>query len=356
MRRRTPRRALKPSMFHGVPDIDQQSSDPAVSASSPLVPAQHLGVPYERSAEWFRRFGELADQIVADLAPASVLDVGCTHGLLVEALLDRGVEAHGIDPSQPSIAKVGGVAKERCSVASATAAIEGSFDLVVALEMLESLDQSEGAVALANLAAVTDRILLAPAPFDTTEVSLLAAQPPMYWAQVLAELGFYRDLSHDASGSNRWTALYVRSDATTAALVGDYERSEWQARHEAAELGRQLALVQSEGTHAHELVLQERLATMAARAVAAEQAVRLARDAAAAAEAELGVQSARARDLENRLVASEAHISAWSDLSIADERQAGLEAIQQLEEVHASMTWRVMWALLAPYRALRGRS
>ena len=55
------------------------------------------GRPYERSPEWLEFFGRIADRIVADIGPRTVMDVGCAMGFLVEALRDRGVEAFGID-------------------------------------------------------------------------------------------------------------------------------------------------------------------------------------------------------------------------------------------------------------------
>ena len=51
-------------------------------------------------------FGTIADQVVAEIKPRRVLDVGCAKGFLVEALRDRGVEAFGIDVSEYAIGEV----------------------------------------------------------------------------------------------------------------------------------------------------------------------------------------------------------------------------------------------------------
>ena len=68
--------------------------------------AHGCGTPYRRDAEWLRFFGSVADRIVADIGPASALDVGCAMGFLVEALRRRGVDAFGIDVSEYAIAHV----------------------------------------------------------------------------------------------------------------------------------------------------------------------------------------------------------------------------------------------------------
>src|SRR6476661_8245522 len=64
------------------------------------------GVPYERNDHWLDFFGKIADAIIRDLRPSSVLDAGCAMGFLVEALRARGVEAWGIDISEYAISKV----------------------------------------------------------------------------------------------------------------------------------------------------------------------------------------------------------------------------------------------------------
>jgi 2-polyprenyl-3-methyl-5-hydroxy-6-metoxy-1,4-benzoquinol methylase len=57
------------------------------------------GVPYERNEHWLTFFGKIADAIVREINPGSVLDAGCAMGFLVEALRQRGVEAYGVDIS-----------------------------------------------------------------------------------------------------------------------------------------------------------------------------------------------------------------------------------------------------------------
>ena len=64
------------------------------------------GVPYERSTHWLNFFRGVADRIVDTLAPRRVLDAGCAWGMLVEALRDRGTDAHGVDISEFAISGV----------------------------------------------------------------------------------------------------------------------------------------------------------------------------------------------------------------------------------------------------------
>ena len=63
-------------------------------------------IPYEVPDHWVRFFGEVADHIIEDLKPQTVLDAGCAMGYLVAALRDRGVEAYGVGISGYAISMV----------------------------------------------------------------------------------------------------------------------------------------------------------------------------------------------------------------------------------------------------------
>ena len=64
-------------------------------------------ISYDRSnSYWLCFFGNIADKIIKDIKPKTVLDVGCEKGFLVESFRDRGVEAFGIDISEYAISEV----------------------------------------------------------------------------------------------------------------------------------------------------------------------------------------------------------------------------------------------------------
>ena len=51
------------------------------------------GIPYERNEHWMTFFDRIAESIVREFHPSSVMDAGCAMGFLVESLRKRGVEA-----------------------------------------------------------------------------------------------------------------------------------------------------------------------------------------------------------------------------------------------------------------------
>src|SRR5215218_4972349 len=92
------------------------------------------GIPYERNDHWLQFFGRVADAIVRDLRPTSVLDAGCAMGFLVEALRERGVEAWGIDVSEYAISQVHESVSEYCTVGSLAEPLPRRYDLIVSIE------------------------------------------------------------------------------------------------------------------------------------------------------------------------------------------------------------------------------
>jgi len=209
--------------------------------------AHSCGRPYARDEEWLRVFGEIADRIVADVFPAKaadrpprVLDAGCALGLLVEALAQRGIDAHGIDISEYAIAQAHPTIRDRVRVGSLTAPLEGRYDLIVCIEVLEHMPPAEAAVALTNICAHTDDVLFSSSPTDYRETTHLNVQPPEAWAEAFAREGLLRDLDYDASYVTPWAARFRRRSEAVPRIVREYERTAARLAIERNELRQQV--------------------------------------------------------------------------------------------------------------------
>ncbi len=203
----------------------------------------HLGgIPYNRSEpHWMRFFGIVADHIIADLAPHSVLDAGCAIGLLVECLRDRGVDARGFDISEWAIEQVPETIRPFCTVGSLLEPIRGQFDLITCIEVLEHLPASQAAPVIANLCAHADAVLFSSDPADFDEPTHLNVETTGYWAKHFAQQGFYRDFDHDVSYLAPHAMLFRRSRRDTADLVSEYERVLWNTRKTLAQVHETLS-------------------------------------------------------------------------------------------------------------------
>jgi len=193
-------------------------------------------LPYERTEAWLRFFGGVADRIVAEIAPKTVLDAGCALGLLVESLRDRQVEAYGVDISEYAIRSVRPDIAPYCWNGSITDPLPRRYDLVVSIEVLEHLPREEAEKAVANLCQFTDDVLFSSSPIDYREATHFNVKPPEYWAELFLRQGFVRDVDCDASFITSWAVRFRRQSVTMQRLVHDYERRFWPVWKENAEL------------------------------------------------------------------------------------------------------------------------
>ena len=202
------------------------------------------GIPYERNEHWLSFFDQIAEAIVREFHPSTVLDAGCAMGFLVEGLRKRGVEAWGVDISDYAISQAHESIRDYCRVGSLTEPLGQRYDLIACIEVIEHIPPAEADTVIANLCAATDRLLLSTTPQDYGEATHLNVQPPEVWSAALAREGFLRDLDHDLSYLTPWAALYTRRDEPLPETVRRYDRSWWRLRHEVSEVRSSLLKAQ----------------------------------------------------------------------------------------------------------------
>lgn len=258
------------------------------------------GGPYERNERWLKFFDEVADGLIRDLHPLSVLDTGCAMGFLVEALRKRGVDASGIDVSEYAISEVDSSVAEHCSVASLTEPLPGRYDLITCIEVLEHLPPAEIDTAIANLCAATDRLLLSTTPGDFGEPTHLNVQPPEVWSAKLAQHGFLRELDLDFAYVSPWAALYTRRPEPLSDTVRGYDRAWWRLRREVSEVRDSLLESQDKLAEAEAGGGMESRPELLAEMDAREQEILRLRDLLIGKDTELGVVKGRLEDLEDR--------------------------------------------------------
>jgi len=180
---------------------------------------------YRRDERWLNFFGTIADRIVRDFGPQTVLDAGCAMGFLVEALRDRGVEAYGIDISEYALAQVREDIRPYCRKASVTAALKRKYDLIVCIETLEHLPKRDAEHAVQNFCAHTGDVLFSSTPHDYKEATHVNVMPRDYWAELFARLGFVHDLDYDPSTYlSPWAVRFRKSQEGLPRVAATYER------------------------------------------------------------------------------------------------------------------------------------
>jgi hypothetical protein len=222
-------------------------------------PGQGESAPFDEPD----RAGEVADGLIRDFHPVTALDLGSGDGQLVAALRARGVDASGIDASEP---------------------IAGRYDLIACIDVLEGLPAADAEKAVADLCAAADTIVLS------------VAATPEDWAAKLAERGFMRSLDRDLSYVSPTAAAFVRGEEDRAETVRRYDRAWWQLRSEVAEVRRAL---QEQRQRLSELESEAEAADALELAEMQTELLRL-RDLLIGKDAELGVAVGKVAELETR--------------------------------------------------------
>jgi SAM-dependent methyltransferase len=135
--------------------------------------------------------GVVCPLLIADLRPASVVDIGCGRGAWLAEWRRLGVEIRGLDFSAAS-------SEELCiPKASFEAvdlvkgfAIEQRFDLAQCLEVAEHLPANCARGLVASLAKTSDIILFSAAPPGQGGENHVNEQPYEYWRDLWREQGF----------------------------------------------------------------------------------------------------------------------------------------------------------------------
>ncbi len=245
----------------GVTPPAEQPSEPTYGAA---YFASHCGIAYERNDHWLTFFGGVADHIARDVAPTSSLDVGCAMGFLVEALVDRGVDAYGIDISDYAIDQVRADVRPRCHVGSALEPFGRRFDLISCIEVIEHMPAADAESVVQNICAHTDDVIFASTPIDYREETHVNVNPPEHWAELFARFGFHRDLTYELTYLAPWAMRFRRSRDPLPRLVREYERELWHLRDERQQRNDVITaqLAQIEALHSREASDAKKLTRM----------------------------------------------------------------------------------------------
>jgi len=320
---------------------------------------------------WRTFFTQVASRVKAITNAHSVLDVGCAKGLLVQALVERGVDARGLDVSRHAIESAHPDVRDRLAVGSATDPIPGRYDLISFIEVAEHLSPREAETALDRICAATDQLLFTSTPGHFDDPSHINVRPTAEWVAGFADRGFFRRTDVNLDFLAPWAVLLQRADLSARDVVRRYEPAVatlhtevLEKRSALLEAHRDISRLSTDASDtpsARErlLALQGRLDEQRQHADELEQTLLTeGHDRLTVRDHVIGLE-ARADELTRKLTSHQ------SKLTTEQEQVADLQgrlrrqlhraeaAEQQLEEAHASRSWRWGRALSLPLRALR---
>lgn len=149
---------------------------------------------YGRREPWTTFFANISAKIIRAYKPDTAVDIGCAFGLLVESLVDQGVDAYGFDISPFAIEQARDDMKGRLAVHAITDAIPlrngKKYDVAICIEVLEHLPPEQADLAIANLCSCSDRVVFSSSPDDFDEPTHFNVLATEAWIEKFAAHDF----------------------------------------------------------------------------------------------------------------------------------------------------------------------
>lgn len=137
----------------------------------------------------------MAASIVRDLAPRSVIDVGCGTGALLAALRERGCEVLGVDGAAAALdaCRRRQLEVRRVDLGRARWRSDRSFDVALSLEVAEHLPRRAADRYVDLLASLAPALVFSAATPGQGGLDHRNEQPHSYWIEKLARRGLRLD-------------------------------------------------------------------------------------------------------------------------------------------------------------------
>jgi SAM-dependent methyltransferase len=153
----------------------------------------------------------IAESVLRDISPRTVIDVGCGTGALLQALRAGGCRVTGLEYASAAIAmcRARGIDVQPFNLEEDDFEPGRTFDLAMSLEVAEHLPESVADRYVGILSRAAPVVVMTAAPPGQRGTDHVNEQPPEYWIQKFR----HRGLAPDEPLSARWADEWRRHDS-----------------------------------------------------------------------------------------------------------------------------------------------
>jgi SAM-dependent methyltransferase len=151
----------------------------------------------------------VAESILSDLRPSTVVDVGCGTGTLLEAFRNRGCRVFGLEYAESALEQCNKrrLEVQKFDLENMSLTRDRRFDVAITMEVAEHLPETSADHFVTLLTSLSDLIVFTAAPPGQHGMDHINEQPPSYWKSKFQE----HDFEHDETLSSRWKLAWEAS-------------------------------------------------------------------------------------------------------------------------------------------------
>jgi SAM-dependent methyltransferase len=198
-------------LYHALVPTSVRSSPMVAKLKTRLLGQRLLGHDWIYDSDYFektiegpaaRSAGRIADSILSDFKAASLIDIGCGTGALLEALRERGCEVFGLEYAEVALRYCHdrGLNVAKFDLERDVFNESRTFDVAVSMEVAEHLPETVADRYVDLLMRLSRIVVFTAAPPGQPGTDHINEQPPSYWITKFQQRGF----EHLEELSQRW--------------------------------------------------------------------------------------------------------------------------------------------------------
>lgn len=169
---------------------------------------------YDHVEEWaLQSAPPIIASVMRDMAPASVIDVGCGTGAMLAEFVSKGVKGKGLEYSEDGIARCQskGLDVTHFDLEADSKDTDERFDVAISMEVAEHLPEPIADPYVNLLCSLSDRVVMTAAPPGQIGTDHVNLQPKSYWIEKMEARG----MTYRPDLEKQWKEEWANQDVVS---------------------------------------------------------------------------------------------------------------------------------------------